>query len=238
MLMELGGPVGALGRLSQYSEHDGHVFDVGVNKGTIARHLIRIFPNCPAHLFEPLPEQAETLAERFKEIEGLRVVQCALSNTTGSTSFNVADSRGTSSLFSVTSEDSVQNHPEAVQIDKTMEVTLDTVDGYCQANDIKHISCMKLDVQGAELLVLQGAEKMLESQSIDMIMLEWFAIPHYDGAPLLADTWQYLDSKNYAMYDIFPGRFVKPTRQRRFGDAVFISKRFQRDNLERIEFGK
>ena len=138
----------------------------------------------------------------------------------------------------MTSETTIQNNPEAIAVDTSIDVQLDTVDSYCAANGIDHITCMKLDVQGAELLVLEGAEEALENQKIDMIMLEWFATPHYDGAPLLVDTWQYLAGKNYSLYDIFPGRAVKPTRQRRFGDAVFISERFRHENLERIAFWK
>ena len=71
VLAKKGGPVGALAKLSAVADESGVVFDVGVNRGTIARHLIRIFPNSTCYLFEPLPQQAAYVAERFSEFPKL-----------------------------------------------------------------------------------------------------------------------------------------------------------------------
>lgn len=225
------GPVAALARLSALSDHDGAVFDVGVNKGTVARHLIRIFPDCPAHLFEPLPRQAAALRERFAEVGNLSVVQAALGEHEGKADFHVGAAPGTSSLFSAEGEAARRNHDE-VSVTETIKVQVRTVDSYCAEEGIDRISCMKLDVQGAELMIFKGAKRMLTEQRIDILMFEWFAVPHYDNCPLLGDLWHHLSGVGYSAYDIFPGRSVRATGQRRFGDAVFISDRFRRENLE------
>jgi len=235
-LVEAGGPLGAVSHLSQFSDHHGHVFDVGAHKGWIARRLLRIFPDCPLHLFEPVPDLTAHLKQHFGETDGVSVVPGALSDETGTAQFNVAHTLETSSLLSATSEDVARVHPEAVRVDATIDVPVDTIDGYCTAHDIDRIACLKLDVQGAELRVLHGAAAMLDAQAIDLIMLEWFAVPQYDGAPVLADTWHYLCSKDYMLYDIFPGSHIRATGQRRFGDAVFMSNRFRRVNLDPVAF--
>ena len=63
-----------------------------------------------------------------------------------------------------------------------------------------------------------------------IIMLEWFAIPHYDGVPLLDEIWGLLRENGYTLVDIFPSRRL-PNGQLRFGDAVFISDTFRKTRL-------
>ena len=231
VLIKKGGPVGALARLSAVANPDGVVFDIGVNRGTIARHLIRVFPEHPCYLFEPLPGQAAYVADRFSEFDTVTVVEEALSNEPGEAEFFVGKALGTSSLLA-SNDTTLEQHPEA-EVDTTIRVKLNSVDSFCEENDISRISCMKIDAQGSELNIFKGAEKMLSEQRVDMIMFEWFATPHYENCPLLLDLWNALDQKNYSLYNIFPGRHFS-NGQRRFGDAVFISEEFRSERLPHL----
>lgn len=228
VLAKKGGPVGALAKLSAVSDESGVVFDIGVNRGTIARHLIRIFPQNPCYLFEPLPQQADYVKDRFSEFSNVHVVQEALSNVTGTSEFFVGKRVGTSSLLRM-DDQSLKAHPEA-EVESSITVNLNTVDGFCRENNIQKISCMKIDAQGSELNIFKGAADMLSTQSIDMIMFEWFAVPHYENCPLILDLWMELDRHKYSMYDIFPKRYFR-NGQRRFGDAVFVSEKFRNERL-------
>ncbi|WP_424833608.1 FkbM family methyltransferase [Ruegeria sp.] len=227
-LIKAGGPVGALARLSEVADPKGVVFDIGVNFGTVARHLIRIFPNNQCYLFEPLPQQAAYVTERFSTFDNVNVVEEALSDKPGRATLNVGKSLGTSSLLSM-NDASLEQHPEA-EVDTSIDVQLNTVDLYCEAAGIDHISCMKIDAQGSELSIFRGASRMLSEQRVDMIMFEWFATPHYENCPLILDLWSELDRHHYSMFDIFPGRHFR-NGQRRFGDAVFISDKFREERL-------
>ncbi|MEX0307650.1 MAG: FkbM family methyltransferase [Ruegeria sp.] len=226
-----GGPVGAVARLSAVADHSSVVFDIGVNRGTVARHLIRIFPECQCYLFEPLPEQAAFVEDRFQSFGNVTVVEQALSNEPGKSEFFVGKNLGTSSLLSM-NDAALEQHPEA-KVSKSIEVELNTVDLFCQKNKIDHISCIKIDAQGSELNIFKGAEQMLSEQRVDIIMFEWFATPHYENCPLLLDLWNELDRHSYSLYDIFPHRSSR-NGQRRFGDAVFISDRFRKNNLPEL----
>ncbi len=48
----------------------------------------------------------------------------------------------------------------------------DTLDNFCNEMNIDFIDFMKIDVQGAEYLVLEGAEKLLSKKAIKNIQLE------------------------------------------------------------------
>ena len=59
--------------------------------------------------------------------------------------------------------------------DSSVAVTIETIDSYCEKNSINKIHLLKLDVEGYELKILDGAKNMLASGLIDMIQFEFGA---------------------------------------------------------------
>ena len=223
-----GGAIGAVARLSRFSERNGAVLDVGVNRGTVALYLCRLFCDLPIHLIEPIPAQSDYVRERFARFPTVRVHQMALSDTNGKTDFHLADHVGSSSLFTNTGEEAAQNSGHSTA--ETFRVDVARLDDWCAEHEVDHISCMKIDAQGSEYNILKGAERMLTRDAIDIIMLEWFAVPHYDGVPLLEEILTLMRSHGYGLYDIFPSRRLS-NGQLRFGDAVLISDTFRKTRL-------
>ncbi|MAU51823.1 MAG: hypothetical protein CMN17_05480 [Roseovarius sp.] len=227
-MIERGGPVGALARLSQYSDRSGVVLDVGVNRGTIALYLARLYPDLPIHLIEPIPAQCEYVRDRFARFPTLRVHQLALSDGNGQSDFHIADHLGSSSLFTNTGAEAARHSGHVTQ--ETITVDLARLDDWCAAQGISHVSCMKIDAQGSEYRILTGARELLSRDAIDMIMLEWFSLPHYDGVPLLDEILTLLRGQGYWLYDIFPSKRLR-NGMLRYGDAVFISDTFRNTRL-------
>jgi FkbM family methyltransferase len=60
-----------------------------------------------------------------------------------------------------------------IKMDETEEIKLTTVDSYCSSNKIEHIHFLKLDVEGHELSVLNGAKHMIENGRVDFIQFEF-----------------------------------------------------------------
>jgi FkbM family methyltransferase len=223
-----GGPMGAVARLSQHSARRGAVLDVGVNRGTMALYLCRLFCDIPIHLIEPIPAQCDYVRQRFARFPTVEVHQTALSHETGQSDFHLADHVGSSSLFTNTGEEAAQHSGHSTA--ETITVETSSLDDWCVANAVDHIACMKLDTQGSEFNILTGAQDLLSRDAIDIIMLEWFAIPHYDRVPLLDEILTLMRGHGYLLYDIFPSRRLK-NGQLRFGDAVFISGTFRKTRL-------
>lgn len=223
-----GGPMGAVARLSQHSERRGAVLDVGVNRGTMALYLCRLFSDLPIHLIEPIPAQCEYVRARFDRFPTLEVHQMALSDETGEADFHLADHIGSSSLFTNTGNEAAQYSGHSTS--ETFKVQVARLDDWSASHGIGHITCMKIDAQGSEYNILKGAAGLLSRDAIDIIMLEWFAIPHYDGVPLLDEILTLMRGHGYLLYDIFPSRRLR-NGQLRFGDAVFISDTFRKTRL-------
>ena len=60
---------------------------------------------------------------------------------------------------------------------------------------------MKIDVQGAELDVLLGAEEIL--QNTEYVLLEVSLFEFFKGGPLFYDVVTFMKSRGFAAYDIF-----------------------------------
>jgi FkbM family methyltransferase len=188
----------------------------------------------PIHLIEPIPAQCAYVRERFARFPTVQVHQLALSDTNGQSDFHVADHLGSSSLFTNTGEEAALHSRHTTQ--ETITTELARLDDWCAAQGITRISCMKIDAQGSEFRILTGACDLLSWDAIDVIMLEWFSLPHYDDVPLLEDILTLLRGHGYWLYDIFPSKRLS-NGMLRYGDAVFISDTFRKTRLPAPKLG-
>jgi FkbM family methyltransferase len=120
---------------------DANCVDVGANTGSVLADVVRLAPLGRHVAFEPLPELADRLQARFPDVQ----VRCAaLSDRAGEATFHRrldADSRSGLLPLGGPAE------PLTVRLE-----TLDEVLGDDYAPDF-----IKIDVEGAELAVLDGA---------------------------------------------------------------------------------
>ncbi len=80
------------------------------------------------------------------------------------------------------------------------------------------MNLLKIDVQGAETLVLRGAADMLRRRAIDLVYTELQIMHHYQGQSYYFDVCDYLHRSGYDLYGLHNfavssvGRFGWPTR--------------------------
>ena len=60
-----------------------------------------------------------------------------------------------------------------------IKVECQTLDAVCTTNDIEKIKLLKIDVEGAHFLVLQGATIMLSQRKVDLIICEAGSNTHH-----------------------------------------------------------
>lgn len=91
-------------------------------------------------------------------------------------------------------------------------------------DDLIHerIDLIKLDVQGAELDVLRGAERLLGDVLVIHTEVEFF--PMYESQPLFDDLFRFLLDREFEMFD--------------FSRLIRYSYRGQRDRQERLLWGE
>lgn len=66
----------------------------------------------------------------------------------------------------------------------------------------KDLGLVKLDTQGSELLILEGAKNFLEDKEPRYILLECSIQQYNLGAPVFADTVKFLDKLKYKVIDV------------------------------------
>lgn len=197
--------------------------DVGAAGG-----LIPHWRNVSAHLdvtaFDPgegaIPEVHAASA---------RSISVALHRRSGTAPLHVAHKPQVSSLFppNLPVLQAFAN-PERFETRRVMEVPVDTLERQLRVHGVDDIDHVKLDVQGAELDVLVGAEPVLES--VVGVELEVEFLEVYRGQPVFCDIDGFLRARGFALFDLRPVYWKRrtalhlggPKGQIVFGDALYL----------------
>jgi FkbM family methyltransferase len=149
------------------------ILDVGANVGVLAIFMARWSgPGGHVHAFEPSPNPKQVLIDHLR-LNGLssRVTVCplALSDVEGITTFYAVGISGKSALSNVN-----------IGLDtEQFQVPITTIDAYCGSLNIKP-SLIKIDVEGFEFSVLNGARDTLKefrpSVLVELHPMNWPAL--------------------------------------------------------------
>lgn len=149
----------------------GVVLDVGANIGGYARFLRGLDAEVPLIAFEPHPSTWRRLRS---EVEGLGVEALNLA---------VGAAAGDATLYDFADQDGSTQaslDPEVIRLHGGGEpvahaVRCVTLDGFAAERGIERISLLKIDTEGFDLAVLQGAQGLLRARRIGMIHFEFIA---------------------------------------------------------------
>jgi FkbM family methyltransferase len=97
--------------------------------------------------------------------------------------------------------------PEFAKVDFTCQVETNTLDDFCELEEINEISFLQIDVQGADLDVLEGAIKILDSVSAIQIEVEFSHL--YIDQPLFADVDTFLRKQGFTLFHILTYQAVR-----------------------------
>ncbi len=125
--------------------------DVGAHHGVFLKRFLAISPNGSHFAFEPLPALASALKQDFPAV---KIYSCALGNRTGRVRFcHALELPGWSGL-------KTQPYPVNTEVN-IIEVDLKRLDDVLPGGLPIHF--IKIDVEGAELEVLEGARVVIQS---------------------------------------------------------------------------
>lgn len=189
------------------------VFDVGANVGELTLLFSRfIGDGGVVHAFE-------AAAATYKKLElvcgvtakrNVVLNHLALSDKNGSIRLHVYDDALSS--FNSQAARPLKNYGldfEPVGIEETPATT---VDDYCEKNKIELIDLLKIDVEGAELQVLLGARRMLESKRIACLTFE-FGQTTFDMGNNPEEIEVFLKEMNYKIRNLVKGDPIFPGRE-------------------------
>jgi FkbM family methyltransferase len=174
-------------------------FDVGANEGQTILEMTRDFPGATIHSFEPSPKTYRGLANQFGSRSNIKLHNLALGDQPGEFPFTVC------SDWSV--NDSLLN-PAWSSLTNTVTVSVATLDQFCQQQAIERIDWLKIDTQGYDLRVLQGAQSLLASGRIHLVSAEAMFNQMYEGQPSLCDLLQFMAGCNYRVNGFYEQEYI------------------------------
>lgn len=146
------------------------VFDVGAHKGDYTQIFRSSGYEGEIYLFEPHPETYDLLVKRSTTIDSDRHFNVGFSNKSGSQLIYDYNKDGGSPHATLYSEVITDLHKSDV---KSVEVNLWTLDEFASAHKIEKISLLKIDTEGNEFNILEGAQKLIENNNIEIIQFEF-----------------------------------------------------------------
>ena len=169
------------------------VFDVGAAYGQFTRTCAAVFPEARHFLVEPLEEYRPYLNAVCADIPGTHQVAAAAAAAGGEITINVHPDLVGSSVYLEDEDSDVNGVPRTVPA-----VTLDDLVHDAEA---KPPFLIKVDVQGAELDVLEGAGRNLEA--VELALLEVSFFEFFKGAPLFAAVVAYMEARGFVSHDVY-----------------------------------
>lgn len=193
------------------------ILDVGANRGQSAYRYLNLFPGCHIHSFEPFKESYDIL----KQIpyNNLSTYQYGLSDRNEIRTFYLNGESPTNSLLKI--DDRARDVWGDLAALKPKSITtceFRTLDWFLETHDVTKVNFMKLDVQGAEFKVLNGAKKALEEKKIGLVQIEFLFVPTYQEQKSFDYYIEFFERYNYRLSMI--------TDIERMGDVVFQADLF------------
>jgi len=187
------------------------VFDVGAWTGTTVAAWRRAWPGAAVYAFEPVPESFAALTTRFAGDPCVRAAPIALGRADGTGTLRRADD------------------PSMHAVDTTggggADVAVRSLDSWCAEHGIGTVDYLKVDTEGGDLAVLEGAEGMLASRAVRVVQVEAGMNPTTDVQVPFADLRAVLNRHGYLLFGVYEQvhewRLRQP--QLRRADCVFVA---------------
>jgi FkbM family methyltransferase len=195
---------------------DSNCIDVGCFEGEILNLFIKSAPNGKHYAFEPIPGKYEKLVLKYQNVQTVCIQNLALSNEEGRSAFNYVKSNPSYSGLKK------RDYDRTNEIDEKIMVRTDLLD-HCVPQNAK-IDLIKIDVEGAEYLVLEGARETI---------LKWKPLIIFEHGLGASDKYGYGPAELFQLLASW-GMIISNLDAYLKGEASLLPEEFSRQYLEKL----
>jgi FkbM family methyltransferase len=197
------------------------VLDVGANEGQFADEMRVAGYTGRIVSFEPLASAHAVLRTRAQRDPSWTIAdRTAVGAVAGSIEMNISRNGVSSSILGM-----LPSHSEAEPGSRyigTETVPVNRLDDLCNLSSADRV-LLKIDVQGYEKQVLDGAPQILAN--CKAVIVEMSLVPLYDGQLLAMDLWDLLAKQGFEAWSLEPGFRHPDTGQMLQFDGIFVRSR-------------
>ena len=189
----------------QYLQPGMVAFDVGANIGELSLLFSRfVGPQGQVHSFECSPNTFKRLNEVISNSNRKNInTNCVcLSEAVGTAELHIFDEDH--AAWNTLANRPLHQYGIDIKPICSKNVPTTTIDAYCEAHDIQRIDLLKIDVEGAEYQVLQGASRMMSEHRIRCVIFE-FGQTTFDMGNDPGKLTQLITRKGYRLRNLVKG---------------------------------
>ena len=212
------------------------IFDVGANQGQSILRFKKLFPKSLIHAFEPIDKEFNNLKKIFEGDSSIILNNFAIGDKEEEKDFYITANTGNSSFNKLNLDTewikirSKQYNTSQEGYTKEIKKTkIKTLDNYCRNNNISKIDLLKIDTQGYEDKVLEGADEILKNNNIYAVEIELMFDRVYERYLNFLDIEKYLVPNHFVFSAVEPnGGFRNIFEGHMFAvDALYFNKKFK-----------
>lgn len=169
-----------------------HIVDIGANKGYWSRKALSFFPDAAYTLIEPQYWLQPDFQDVLDTSSSIRYFPVGVGKVKGSFAFTIHE-HDDSCSFRYSSEEAKSKNF------KQIELPVETLNGLIAKHDLPVPDIVKIDAEGLDLDVLQGADTLFGKTEVFLVEAA-VNNPYFDNTFL--KVIQYMDEKGYRLFDI------------------------------------
>lgn len=193
------------------------VFDIGANVGQSIPRIREVFKDSIIHSFEPSPVAFKSLKEFAGSKKDVSIWNIGLGSSESKLTLHDNNLTDMSSFLELGDEG-------WGEIKQKVDVDVTTIDNFSDKNNIDFIDIIKLDTQGFELEILNGAKKIISENKVGLILLEVTFVELYQNLPTLSSLLDFAQQNDFELVSFYP--FAYRNRMALGTDALFKHKSY------------
>ncbi len=175
--------------------------DVGANVGDTVTLIRDAMPGCTVHAFEPNPATFATLQQRHGQTPGIVLNNSGVGSTEDTLKLNAVANHALNSFLPLTPDG--RRRLDVSGSTRVVEVPVVRLDTYATNHDVENIDLLKIDTQGFEMHVLQGAVGLFDARRVACVLIELNFVDLYAGQAKPVEIISFLQERGFHLVDLY-----------------------------------